>query len=57
MSLETLYRKIRPYIPFCVLNIVCGQIDRNAQTILDIGCGKGEPMSFINSQAMSNYEP
>ncbi len=41
-------RLIRPYIPFTALNSVQRIVDGTAQSILDVGCGKGEPIAFIN---------
>lgn len=38
----------RPYVPFTELNTVWRCLDKDAKTILDIGCGKGQPMQFIN---------
>ncbi len=48
MSLDNLEHLIRPYIPFTSLNTVQHVMDSNAQSILDVGCGKGEPIAFIN---------
>jgi SAM-dependent methyltransferase len=41
-------RKARPYVPFTVLNTVWRSLDKQAESILDVGCGLGEPMKFIN---------
>ena len=49
-SFEILVRKLRPYIPFSALNTVWRKLDKSSRTILDVGCGKGEPMAFINRQ-------
>jgi len=40
--------RMRPYVPLTALNTVWRLLDKRAKTILDIGCGKGEPMKFIN---------
>jgi len=40
--------RMRPYVPLTALNTVWRLLDKGAATILDIGCGKGEPMKFIN---------
>jgi SAM-dependent methyltransferase len=40
--------KIRPWTPFTALHTVCGVVDKKGKTVLDVGCGKGEPMHFIN---------
>ena len=45
---DKLAQKLRPFIPFTALNTVRRQIDKNSKSILDVGCGKGEPMSSIN---------
>lgn len=47
-KLDNFARKARPYVPFTVLNTVWHSLDRRAERILDVGCGKGEPMKFIN---------
>jgi SAM-dependent methyltransferase len=44
----SLTRKLRPYLPFTVLNVVWFGLDKNSRSILDVGCGKGEPMDFFN---------
>jgi len=38
----------RPYIPFTAPNSVWRSLDKRAKSILDVGCGKGQPMTFIN---------
>lgn len=43
-----LWREARFRVPFTVLNTVWRLIDKEAKTVLDVGCGKGEPMRFIN---------
>jgi len=48
MSFEAFILKLRPYIPFSALNTVWRQRHKSSRTILDVGCGKGEPMAFIN---------
>ena len=35
-------------MPFTELNTVWRCLDKDAKNILDIGCGKGQPMQFIN---------
>jgi len=42
-----LAQKVRPYLAFTILNTVWRKLDKNAESILDVGCGKGEPMRFI----------
>lgn len=44
--------KIRPYVPLTALNVVWHNLAKETQTILDIGCGKGEPMKFINRRRL-----
>jgi SAM-dependent methyltransferase len=36
------------FFPFTPLGIVWRKVDKRAKTILDIGCGKGQPARFIN---------
>lgn len=40
--------KAEGYIPFTPLNIAYTHLDKRVRTILDLGCGKGGPMRFIN---------
>ena len=40
--------RLRPYIPLTSMNIVWRKLDRHAHSILDVGCGRGETISFIN---------
>ena len=47
-ELHRLARRIRPHIPFPEVNTAYHFVDRNAGSILDVGCGTGEPMKFIN---------
>ena len=47
-KLEHFAQKARPYVPFTVLNTVWRSLDKRTKSILDIGCGEGEPMKFIN---------
>lgn len=44
--------RMRPYVPLTALNTVWRLLDKGAKTILDIGCGKGEPMKFINRKGL-----
>jgi len=46
--MDKLIQKLRPYIPFTALNTIWRKLDKNSEIILDVGCGKGEPMKFIN---------
>jgi len=46
--LDALARKARPWVPFTALNTVLRMVDKRSESILDVGCGKGEPMKFIN---------
>jgi ubiquinone/menaquinone biosynthesis C-methylase UbiE len=45
---DNLEAKAEGYLPFTPLNIAYKYLDKRVQTILDIGCGKGDPMLFIN---------
>lgn len=38
----------RPYVAFGTLNTAWKCLDRDAKSILDVGCGKGDPVRFIN---------
>ena len=40
--------KVRPYLLFTALNTAWRVLDKQGQSILDIGCGRGEPIRFIN---------
>lgn len=46
--MENLVKKLRPYMPLTALNTLWRLLDKDAQSILDVGCGRGEPMKFIN---------
>ena len=46
--LDKLAWKARPYVPFSTLNTLWRIMDKESKTVLDAGCGKGEPMAFIN---------
>ena len=48
--LEKLTEKARPYIPFTILNTIWRSFDKQGQSILDVGCGNGWAMAFINRQ-------
>lgn len=41
-------KSLRPFIPFTALNTLRRHIDKKSRSILDVGCGKAEPMSSIN---------
>jgi SAM-dependent methyltransferase len=45
---NNLKQKARPYIPFTSLNTAWRHIAASGKTLLDVGCGKGEPLKFIN---------
>jgi SAM-dependent methyltransferase len=49
--LDKFKKKARPYIPFTSLNTVWRHIDSSNKTLLDVGCGKGEPAQFINRKS------
>ena len=48
MNFSNFSRRIRPYIPFTALNTVWRRLDNSTKSILEVGCGRGQPMSFIN---------
>jgi SAM-dependent methyltransferase len=61
--LDKLREKTRPYIPFTSLNTVWRHLDAKGKTLLDVGCGKGEPTKFINRKGkyfavgLDTFEP
>ena len=50
LSWEGIGQAVRPRIPFTALNTVWRCLDKEAKSILDVGCGKGRPMAFLNRQ-------
>ncbi len=45
------YQRLQPYtiyIPFSPLNVLWHNINKKSRTVLDVCCGRGEPMSSIN---------
>jgi SAM-dependent methyltransferase len=38
----------RLHIPFTALNTVRRHLDKGSRSILDLGCGKGDPMLYLN---------
>ena len=44
------FLRVRPYIPFTSLNTVLRKLDREARTVLDVGCGKGVPARAIKQR-------
>jgi SAM-dependent methyltransferase len=47
-QLDKIKKKVRSRIPFTALNTVWRHLDSCSKTILDVGCGQGEPIQFIN---------
>ncbi|MBT9139998.1 MAG: hypothetical protein DDT30_00570 [Dehalococcoidia bacterium] len=47
-NLDGVALKLRPYILFTSMNTILRGLNRRTRSILDVGCGKGEPMRFIN---------
>jgi 16S rRNA G527 N7-methylase RsmG len=47
-DLERLSLRLRPLMPLTALNTCWRFLDKSAQSTLDVGCGKGAPMKFIN---------
>lgn len=41
-------KKAEGYVPFTPLNLIYLNLDKRAKSILDVGCGRGWPMEFIN---------
>lgn len=48
LSWERISRTLRPWVPFTALNTVWRLLDKEATSVLDVGCGKGRPMAFLN---------
>lgn len=44
--------RMRPYLPLTALNTVWRFLNKGAKNILDVGCGKGQPMKFLNRQGL-----
>lgn len=44
----SLEEKLEGYLPFTPLSLLNFSLQKNCRTILDVGCGKGNPMKFIN---------
>lgn len=40
----------RPYLPFTALNTVWRSLHKDANSVLDIGCGQGEPARFLKNK-------
>ena len=53
-QLDGLAQRARPYVPFTELNTVYRCMVEDAKSILDLGCGKGGPMRFINRRKEFN---
>ncbi len=47
-SYENALARLWPYVPIFALNTVWRKLDKGSQTILDVGCGKGKAMAFLN---------
>jgi 2-polyprenyl-3-methyl-5-hydroxy-6-metoxy-1,4-benzoquinol methylase len=47
-ALEKIAREMGPWLPFSIRNLVWRHIDKKGKCILDIGCGSGQPVEFIN---------
>jgi len=45
---RNLVMRMRPYLLFTALNTAWRVLDKGGRSILDVGCGKGEPIKFIN---------
>ena len=44
----SLIEYLRPRVPCTVLNTAWRMLDKESRTILDVGCGKGIPMKYLN---------
>lgn len=55
--------RLRGHIPFTNWNLVRRHLDKKAESILDLGCGTGKPMRFLNrhgrlqSVGFDGFEP
>jgi len=49
MEMEV-FLKLGSYIPSTTLNIVQRFLDKESKSILDVGCGKGRPMKFMDKR-------
>lgn len=47
-SWEDISHAVRPRVPFTALNTVWRHIDKDTASVLDVGCGRGRPMAFLN---------
>ena len=47
-KVNMLAEEARPWMPFTALNTAYRTIDKETKTMLDVGCGPGRPMRFIN---------
>ncbi len=47
-QMDNMAFKLRPYVLFTALNTVWRNLDKRNKSILDVGCGFGQPMSFLN---------
>jgi SAM-dependent methyltransferase len=46
-KINELTQRARPWIPFTALNTVSKKINKDTQTLLDVGCGPGWPARFF----------
>ncbi len=54
-KLDRFKKKVRPYIPLTSLNTVWRHLDKKTRTLLDVGCGKGEPAQFLNRHGLYRF--
>ena len=48
IKLQKAIERIAPYLPLSYLNIVVASLYRDAESVLDVGSGKAQPMELIN---------
>jgi ubiquinone/menaquinone biosynthesis C-methylase UbiE len=48
MNVADVMWKVRARVPFTGLNIMSHVLDKKSKTILDVGCGSGGPIVFLN---------
>jgi len=45
-----LEQSVRHCIPFTTMNTICRLLDKKASSLLDVGCGKGDPVRFLRKK-------
>lgn len=50
MNVSLFLNKFTAFLPFTIINMVFRNLNKNCQSILDVGCGFGHPMNKINKR-------